>query len=219
MIDVATFRRLHPRENIFPYVERCPESLPDASDDINRKELKRGLQPPAAKLPDDELFLLPSYIHAFSLRKKRWGHFLIDRLAPVEWNSSAFDHLVIPPEYRSVVQCLVDVHTGVLGDSLVADIVKGKGEGVMMAFHGRPGTGKVGAAEMGQSAEAQTLTAEAVSEHLKTPLYMVSAGELGTNASTLEQKLNAVLEVCTLRHNASRLTLPPSWLPCGRLCC
>ncbi|RSH82039.1 uncharacterized protein EHS24_008243 [Apiotrichum porosum] len=172
MIDVATFRRLHPRENIFP-------------DDINRKELKRGLQPPAAKLPDDELFLLPSYIHAFSLRKKRWGHFLIDRLAPVEWNSSAFDHLVIPPEYRSVVQCLVDVHTGVLGDSLVADIVKGKGEGVMMAFHGRPGTGK-------------TLTAEAVSEHLKTPLYMVSAGELGTNASTLEQKLNAVLELATV---------------------
>lgn len=76
----------------------------------------------------------------------------------------------------------MDVHTGALGDSLVADIVKGKGEGVMMAFYGRPGTGK-------------TLTAEAVSEHLRTPLYMVSAGELGTSASVLETKLNGVLEV------------------------
>ncbi|GAA6051884.1 hypothetical protein NBRC10513_002547 [Rhodotorula toruloides] len=51
-----------------------------------------------------------------------------------------------------------------------------------MAFHGAPGTGKM-------------LTAEAVAEHLRRPLYVVSAGELGTTTQTLENQLKNVLEL------------------------
>ena len=39
------------------------------------------------------------------------------------------------------------------------------------------------------------MTAEAVAEHLRRPLYAVSAGELGHNASSLEQQLRVILEV------------------------
>jgi len=41
----------------------------------------------------------------------------------------------------------------------------------------------------------QTLTAESISELLKCPLYMVSAGELGTNPRELETELQKVLDL------------------------
>lgn len=44
----------------------------------------------------------------------------------------------------------------------------------------------------------QTLTAEAVSEHLQVPLYVVSAGELGTTVIALERKLSEVLALATV---------------------
>jgi SpoVK/Ycf46/Vps4 family AAA+-type ATPase len=52
-------------------------------------------------------------------------------------------------------------------------------------LHGPPGTGK-------------TLTAEAVAEHLKRPLYVLSSLELSTTPATLEKKLGDVLKVCEL---------------------
>jgi AAA+ superfamily predicted ATPase len=50
-------------------------------------------------------------------------------------------------------------------------------------LHGPPGTGK-------------TLTAEGISELLKCPLYMVSAGELGTDSRYLESELQKILDIC-----------------------
>lgn len=51
-----------------------------------------------------------------------------------------------------------------------------------MLLSGEPGVGK-------------TLTAEAVSEQMKCPLYSLSAGELGTDAAEVEQNLEKVLEI------------------------
>lgn len=53
---------------------------------------------------------------------------------------------------------------------------------VLTAGSGRPGVGK-------------TLTAEGIADHLKRPLYMVSAGELGIDASTLEKRLTTILDI------------------------
>lgn len=150
------------------------------SDEINESEQQRSKK--VAHLDDAHVHLLPPSIKGFHLKHKIWGEFAITRLRDIEWNNMAFKHLVISDTYRNVVQSLCDVHTGTLGAGLVKDVVPGKGEGVIMAFHGRPGTGK-------------TLTAEAVAEHLKTPLYMVSAGELGTAA--LERNLQNVLRLAT----------------------
>jgi AAA+ superfamily predicted ATPase len=50
-------------------------------------------------------------------------------------------------------------------------------------LHGPPGTGK-------------TLTAEGISELLKCPLYMASAGELGTDSRFLESELQKILDIC-----------------------
>ncbi|KAM3417152.1 hypothetical protein BST61_g8727 [Cercospora zeina] len=52
-----------------------------------------------------------------------------------------------------------------------------------MLLHGLPGLGK-------------TLTAEAVAEEMKVPLYAVSAGQLGSDAETVEDKLQNLLDIC-----------------------
>lgn len=54
---------------------------------------------------------------------------------------------------------------------------------LLAVLHGPPGTGK-------------TLTAEGISELLKCPLYMVSAGELGTDSRVLEGELQRILDIC-----------------------
>jgi AAA+ superfamily predicted ATPase len=54
---------------------------------------------------------------------------------------------------------------------------------VTAVLHGPPGTGK-------------TLTAEGISEMLKCPLYMASAGELGTDSRYLEHELQKILDIC-----------------------
>ena len=44
----------------------------------------------------------------------------------------------------------------------------------------------------------KTLTAEGISEFLQKPLYMVGAGELGTDPRTLERQLSRILDVASV---------------------
>ncbi|WWC64333.1 uncharacterized protein I303_106943 [Kwoniella dejecticola CBS 10117] len=166
MIDVNGFRRANPNFDVW-------------TGDVNRKQDSLNA---VTALDSDLWYLLPPSIQGFSLKAKRWGEFLIDSLSNVQWTDHAFSHLVIPNTYRRAIRSLVDVHTGVLGSQLTADVVEGKGEGLILALHGPPGTGKV---------------SEAVSEHLRRPLYIISAGELGTTVTALEKKLSEVLELAT----------------------
>ena len=55
---------------------------------------------------------------------------------------------------------------------------------MIMLLSGPPGVGK-------------TLTAESVAENMKVPLYMMSAGDLGTRTYEVEQNLSNILEMCT----------------------
>ncbi|GAA5912111.1 hypothetical protein JCM8208_001031 [Rhodotorula glutinis] len=172
---------------------QCNPALDTWSDDMASKTSQSFATPrssaarasvPCAPITAERAHLLPPSIHGYSLRAKRWGEFLVDRLTPIVWREHSFEHLVIPPSYRRVVKALVSVHAGELKGRLVTDVIADKGNGLVMALHGGPGTGK-------------TLTAEAVAEHLRRPLYSVSAGELGHTASSLEQQLRTILELAT----------------------
>ena len=68
-------------------------------------------------------------------------------------------------------------------DDVGLDVVANKGGASIFLLHGPPGCGK-------------TLTAEAISELLKKPLYIVTAGDLGITASEVEKTLGAVLDLC-----------------------
>ena len=59
-------------------------------------------------------------------------------------------------------------------------MVRGKGRGLIGLLSGRPGSGK-------------TLSAEAVSQLTRKPLYTVSAGELGEKPQEVDEKLTMIL--------------------------
>lgn len=107
--------------------------------------------------------------------------FNIELIEEVEWNNDAFSNLVLPDGRKDLLQSLVESHHRELGFD---DFIKGKGHGLVINLFGPPGVGK-------------TFSAEATSEHVKRPLYIVGAGDLGTTASTLDAALERVFDVAT----------------------
>ncbi|CZT24619.1 uncharacterized protein RCC_10344 [Ramularia collo-cygni] len=133
-------------------------------------------------LTDDQCLLATATVRGFSFSEKRWLDFFVDKLNSPDWNSDCFKQLVLPETQKDLVQALVANHTQKRNG--FDDIVKGKGKGLILVLHGPPGVGK-------------TLTAETVAEYCKRPLYMVSSGDLGTDASTLDNKLSRILDMAS----------------------
>ncbi|KAG8782472.1 hypothetical protein FRC12_020786 [Ceratobasidium sp. 428] len=128
---------------------------------------------------DDVLCLMPPAHLGYSFSAKLWGRISVDDLSEISFNENAFDRLVLSDDYKDIIKAQVETFSK-RGDELVSDLVENKGGGMVMVLHGKPGTGK-------------TLTAEAISEHLKCPLYMVSSGELGQYADALESQLRDIM--------------------------
>lgn len=105
-------------------------------------------------------------------------------LSPPE---EAFDDLVIKPDHKRLVQALVKTHartTHVSGkafpnaaEDYQADIVRGKGKGLIILLHGPPGVGK-------------TSTAECVADLTRRPLFSITCGDIGTEPETVERTLD-----------------------------
>lgn len=133
-------------------------------------------------LTDEQCLLANATVRGFSFSEKRWLDFFVDKLESPEWNVDCFSQLVLPETQKDLVQALVANHTSKRNG--FDDIVKGKGKGLILVLHGPPGVGK-------------TLTAETVAEYCKRPLYMVSSGDLGTDASTLDHKLSRILDMAS----------------------
>lgn len=130
---------------------------------------------------EEELLLTSPVMLGFAFSEKLWLEFTISGIHEISWNEDAFDSLVLPPNQKSIVRALVESHK-FSAHKAIDDVVQGKGKGLVSVLHGPPGTGK-------------TLTAEGISELLRCPLYMVSAGELGTDPARLEHELQKILDI------------------------
>ena len=124
-------------------------------------------------------------LRCFALQPKKWVRVWIDDLEEVGFNESAYPSLVLPGDYKELLLAFAEAQIDGYGSD---DVIAGKGQGILMLLAGPPGIGK-------------TLTAEAMAEHMKRPLYSVSAGELGASAGGMENELDRVLELST-RWNA-----------------
>ena len=103
--------------------------------------------------------------------------FSVEKIQPVTWNTDAFSNLVLPNERKELLQSLVEAHHMELGFD---DFIKGKGHGNLF---GPPGVGK-------------TFSAEATSEYVKRPLYVVVVGgDLGTSAAALDTELEKIFDI------------------------
>lgn len=134
-------------------------------------------------IPEGKHDQLPAFVNAFELKSKEWKSFHVEHIDDVKFDEKAWDHLVIDDDVKNLIKGLVDVTNNVnTSQYLMSDVITGKGGGLIALLHGPPGTGK-------------TLTAEAVAEHLKRPLYIISSPELSTEPSKLETKLSEILKI------------------------
>ena len=131
-------------------------------------------------IQNDSLWMCEPYLMGFSFVTKQWGRFPVEDISDINFRANAYDQLVLDAEKKTMVRALVEDSS-----SGFSDIISGKGGGCIFLLHGEPGVGK-------------TLTAEAVSELLKRPLYSVSVGELGVNAQELEKNLRQILDVAQI---------------------
>merc|ERR1712232_673975 len=118
-------------------------------------------------------------VMGYSFAQKIWGHAMVEGLSPIVWEDRAWDALVIPSERKALLKAVIKRQRQVGS----IDMIKGKGEGTTFLLYGPPGTGK-------------TLTAEAMGEVLHRPIYIMSAGELGTSPETLESRFSEALSLC-----------------------
>ncbi|KAF8166776.1 P-loop containing nucleoside triphosphate hydrolase protein [Mycena galopus ATCC 62051] len=151
----------------------------DPRDDV--RELKGAF----LDFPEGDLCLLPGRVCGFNLTQKSWSTFPVLEIEPVVFDENAWDHLVLNPETKDLIKSLVQVtRNSNISSNIISDVITGKGGGLIAVLHGPTGTGK-------------TLTAEAVADHLKRPLYIVGAAELSTTASALEEGLKSILSRAT----------------------
>ncbi|KAM0425124.1 hypothetical protein ACHAPT_009684 [Fusarium lateritium] len=131
----------------------------------------------------DEEYLIASPVFlGFSFSEKHWLELSVSGISDIKWNDKAWDSLVLQPGTKDLIKALVKSRKYHAANT-IDDVIQGKGKGLVTVLHGPPGTGK-------------TLTAEGISELLKCPLYMASAGELGTDSRYLEAELQKILDTC-----------------------
>lgn len=133
-------------------------------------------------LSKEQLLTCSSSLKGYSLKNKKWLTFSIDAIKDIKYNDRAFESLVLPSDHKELILALAE--SQVLNKETFDDVVQGKGKGMIMLLSGPPGVGK-------------TLTAEAVAEVMRAPLYMMSAGDLGFDPSKVENNLSNVLEMAT----------------------
>lgn len=129
---------------------------------------------------EEDLVYCNHSVAGFGFRQKKWCIFAISNLEPVIWNAKAFSKLVMKERRRDLIHSLVKSHRN--GAESFDDVVSGKGKGLVGLLSGNPGVDK-------------TLTAEVIAEVTQRPLYMLSAGEMGTKVEDVERQLDIVLEV------------------------
>ncbi|RGP78043.1 hypothetical protein FLONG3_3878 [Fusarium longipes] len=131
-------------------------------------------------LTEEQLMMTSPIVRGYALKNKRWMEFFIDDVTDVKFNDKAFDSLVLPQDQKELI--LAFAQSQVKFKDVFDDIISGKGKGIIMLLSGGPGIGK-------------TLTAESVAEEMKVPLYIMSAGDLGSDAYDIEENLKRILEM------------------------
>lgn len=135
------------------------------------------------QLTEEHHLVASPAVYGYSLKDKEWLMFYLDCSSDIQWNTDAFDSLVLPKEQENLKDLILAFAKAQSksADSF-DDVIQGKGRGIIMQLSGPPGVGK-------------TMTAESVAEVMQVPLYTMSAGDLGSNADDVERKLKNILRM------------------------
>ncbi|KAJ1324722.1 NTP/NDP exchange transporter [Microdochium nivale] len=138
-------------------------------------------------VPGIDSLYCPPFTMGFSLARKEWCRFYIDKIRDCEWKDErlSWESLVLGEKQKLVLRSLVQSHE--FGSDTARDQVAQKGKGLVVLLHGTPGSGK-------------TLTAETAAEGSRKALLSTSFGDLnkqGYNAA-FEQELKKMLRLATI---------------------
>ncbi|KAF3087937.1 hypothetical protein TWF102_010318 [Orbilia oligospora] len=128
----------------------------------------------------EQKLLYSPVLYGFSFGDRIWGAFSVLRLKEVQWKPEIIESLSIPPVNKDFLRSVIQANA--TKQDKFDDIVQDKGKSLIGLFTGPPGVGK-------------TLTAEVMAEIAERPLYMLSSGELGDNATTVQKALDSALDL------------------------
>ena len=134
-------------------------------------------------LTDEQCLLSTPWMKGFDMKAKEWCELQVSELQDMTWNDEAFEKLVLPEGEKDLAWAFVENKS--LSKTDFDDFIPDKGRGLIILMFGPPGVGK-------------TFTAEAVAERSRVPLYLMSAGDLGTKPSDVEKSLERALELCRM---------------------
>ncbi|KAI1061794.1 hypothetical protein LB507_010656 [Fusarium sp. FIESC RH6] len=143
---------------------------------------KKDDESDALEFTDEEYLIASPVVLGFAFSEKQWLELAVSGVNEIKWNEKAWDSLVLEDGTKDLIKALVKSRKYHAANT-IDDVIQGKGKGLVTVLHGPPGTGK-------------TLTAEGIAELLQCPLYMASAGELGTDSRFLEAELQKILDIC-----------------------
>jgi SpoVK/Ycf46/Vps4 family AAA+-type ATPase len=122
----------------------------------------------------------PPEVRGYCLTTKKWVSLNVDGVSHIEWNDTAYDRLVIAPPRKRLLRALVEEHKHQKAQT--DDMIRGKGQGLILLLNGPPGTGK-------------TLTADAIADKLHLPFYTIDASQLGDDIEKLEENLRTIFRI------------------------
>ncbi|CZR61960.1 uncharacterized protein PAC_11857 [Phialocephala subalpina] len=142
-------------------------------------------------LEDDECLLACSLVLPY---------FHVDSVSDITWDEREFESLRLPGDYKELIFSFVESQVATKGGTF-DDIIAGKGSLATLAMYEELANPTQGRGMImlltGPVGVGKTLTAEAVAENLKAPLYSISAGQIGTDVHSVEEHLSRFLELAT----------------------
>ena len=117
------------------------------------------------------------FVRVFSLNAKQYGEVDVRDIRKPNWDTSAFDKLVLPKVTKDLIQQLVGANVA----ELPGDLLSGKNGGIVILAAGPSGVGK-------------TMTAEVMAEQLGIPIYIMDTRELGSEARHIEHNLDMIFK-------------------------
>lgn len=165
----------------------------------------------AIKQTENDL-LLPPRVFGFALNRKGWCQFFLNRIhentmLEVSEDGAKVEGLVFPSkvkaEERRDIFKLVSSHARVISrtqDQRIADTIGGKGESLILLFHGMSWSIDVIvililARHKGHSGTGKTLYAESLAKSCRLPLFKVGTSDLGLEATRAERRLKQIFEL------------------------
>ena len=132
------------------------------------------------ELSELDYTLFPTFVQGYVLNNRVWAKLDLDVLTTISSTQSKFDTLRIPNSpHKEALTALVGVCSSNSLSQITLDIIPGKGSGIIILLHGRPGVGK-------------TATAEAMAADLNRPLYPITYADLGDGPSAIETNLRKI---------------------------